>query len=179
MANIIRNYKIFNGILFYIVWYACIYGAALEFEMLGVMTGVVLTALHFCLSSKRLKDLIILAVYLVIAVFGDWLLIQCKVIGYPYVTYDITTLGVPLWVIMLYVSFSTTINHSLVLIHRYPLLCSLGGGIGGAISFYFSEKIGAILLPLGLGSLLGLTLYWFAILLFSKWMHDQLEMRLA
>ncbi|MCF7852238.1 MAG: DUF2878 domain-containing protein [Simkaniaceae bacterium] len=172
MNKIITNYKYLNGIIFYIIWYACVYGACLNFELLGVLTGVILILVHFIISKKRKSDLIILGVYLVIGVIGDWLLISTRVIAYPFVTYDIMTIGVPLWILMLYASFAITVNHSMVMIHRYPKTCSFLGGIGGAISYYLSARIGAIILPLGWVSFLGIALYWFFILMFSKRLHD-------
>ena len=105
MGKILLNYKLLNGIFFYIAWYACIYGASLDFELLGVATGVVLIALHFYISKKRRSDLIFLAAFLVIGFLGDWLLISQHILAYPFITFDITTLGVPLWILTIYASF--------------------------------------------------------------------------
>jgi len=175
MGKILLNYKLLNGIFFYIAWYACIYGASLDFELLGVATGAILIALHFFISKKRRSDLIFLGAFLAIGFLGDWLLISQHILAYPYVTFDITTLGVPLWILTIYASFSTTINHSAIFLHKHPVWCSIGGGIGGSVSYYLAAKIGAILLPLGWISLVAIAIYWFLILLFSKWLHDLLE----
>lgn len=179
MSKLILNYKFLNGILFYITWYACIYGAILGFEIMGVGVGVILIALHFWISKKRKADAVLLFIYLIIGIFGDYLLIRQNILTYPLSYYDMTMLGIPLWMMTLYASFSTTINHSLIFIHRFPLLASLFGGIGGAISYTLAAKIGVITLPFGWFSMVCIAIYWFLILLFSKWLHDLLESRIA
>ena len=179
MGKLILNYKFLNGIFFYIAWYACIYGAALDWELLGVCTTLVILGLHFLISKKRKNDLMILGMYLVVGIVGDWALLATQVIHYPFITYDLTMLGVPLWIIMIYASFAITMNHSMVFLHRYPLISSILGGIGGSISYYLAARIGAIELPLGWGSLVAIAVYWFGILLLSKWFHDFLERKLA
>ena len=179
MGKLIVNYKWLNAIFFYIAWYACIYGATLDWEVLGVVTTAVIIGIHFMISKKRKSDSIILALFLLVGLFGDWILLLSSVISYPFVNFDVTTLGVPLWILMIYASFAITINHSMFIILRYPKTGSFIGGIGGAISYYLAAKVGAIGLPLGWISLIAIAAYWYAILMFSKKAHDFLERKLA
>ena len=169
------NYSTLNGILFYVAWYACIYGAALDFELLGVFLTLGLIATHYVLSPKKGKDLIFLALFLTVGFLGDYFLLSLDLISYPFVTFDLTTFGVPLWVLAIYASFSTTINHSMGLIHHFPIFSSLSGGFGGSVSYYLAAKMGAIGLPLGNLSLFAIGVYWFLILIGSKVIFDLLE----
>lgn len=175
MKQLLLSYKTLNGIFFYITWYLCLYGAAFHFEGIAVILGAIFIALHYWFSAERYKDLVFLMLYLFIGVLGDAYLLSLQVISYSTINFDITTLGVPLWMLMLYASFSTTINHSLIFIHRFPILASLLGGLGGSVSYYFAAKIGVLTLPLGDLSLFAIGVYWFLILIGSKVVYDKLK----
>jgi hypothetical protein len=175
MGGLLRYNAFINGAFFYIAWYAAIYGAALDFELLGSLIAFAFIALHFFLSSKRGKDLIFLALFLALSILGDYFLLSWKLIAYPSCHFDVTCLGIPLWILAIYASFSTTINHSMVFMHRYPIFSAFSSGLGGAFSYYLAEKMEVISLPFGELSLFAIGVYWFLIIALSKVMSDYLD----
>ena len=65
----------------------------------------------------------------------------------------------PLWIIILWVMFAMTLNHSLSWLKGRVLLATLFGAIGGPLAYIAGEKLGAITIS-GSQTLFVLSIGW-------------------
>ena len=160
LINYIKSFNFYNLVSFYVIWYLCILGASFHFERTAVVISFLLVLIHYTFSQKRLYDFIYLIVIAKIGFFTDWVFLRFDILSYPVDTLAWNFYGVPLWILMLYVGFSTTMNHSLLFVNHYPILSAIGGGIGGAVCYFFAYLRGIIFFPNPILSLLIIGSYW-------------------
>jgi hypothetical protein len=121
-----------NAVLFQLGWFA-----VLLFNQHAVVILALTLILHFYLSPSRKNDFLVL----LLAPIG-WLL--------DYSLFQLSWLGAdsahfPLWLLLLWVSFVLTLNHSLIwLSKQHWLRVSLLGMIGGPLSYMSAIKTGLL-----------------------------------
>ena len=135
-----------NIIAFYLAWFACIWGAAHQFPLLGPIVVVAVLGLHFSfLSGYSLAQE--LRLLLIAGVLGFVLDSFQAFIG----TFSFRKTGPeawvsPVWIVALWLAFATTLHTSLRwLSGRYGLAAILGA-IGGPLSYYSGAQLGALAL---------------------------------
>jgi hypothetical protein len=164
----LKSFNFYNVVSFYIVWYLCILGASFHFERSAVLISAGLVSIHYYFSKTKKIDLFYLLIFIFIGFFVDRLFLSFSVLAYPKETLIWNIKGVPLWILMLYVGFSTTMNHSLLFISKRPLASFIFGGIGGAACYQLAAFRGVVDFPLGLLSLAIIGFYWGIFMAFSK-----------
>ena len=134
--------KLINFVLFQAGWFALILGAAYERIIEALIFSVIIIIVHLKIIPNRMDD-IKLFFYAGIAGFVfDGILQYNNLILYssPVWPYPLT----PLWIIILWVMFAMTLNHSLSWLKGRILLAGLFGVIGGPLAYIAGEKLGAI-----------------------------------
>ena len=134
--------KIVNFALFQCVWFACILGAAKGHPWLGVVVGLVAIIVHLMMSSNAVFELLLCVSCGVLGYIFDSTLLAGDFIRFP--TY--THLGPlsPLWMVMLWVCFATTMNVSMSWMKgRYVIACVMGV-IAGPLSYLAGVRLGAL-----------------------------------
>ena len=121
-----------NLALFQLGWFAAL---LLNQHAVAILASTVL--LHFCLSPTKKADLLIL----LLAPIGwvlDYSLFQLDYLG--------TDTGIfPIWLLLLWVSFILSLNHSLKwLSQQHRLIASLSGMIFGPLSYLSATKVGVL-----------------------------------
>lgn len=132
--------NLINAGLFQAAWFACVLGGAVGNIWWG---GVALLALlAFAWSKPYLKsDLLFAATGGLLGLALDTLWIRTGVLDYNGASLA------PVWIVMLWVGVSLTLNHSLSLFASRPLLGGLLAGGCAPLSYLGGERLGAVLVP--------------------------------
>ncbi|BCM25139.1 DUF2878 domain-containing protein [Methyloradius palustris] len=135
--------KLWINILgFQVAWFACVLGAANGLPWLGPLATLPVAALHlFQAKAKRAELLLMLFTVTVGSVF-DQSLLTAGLIHYPQTTMPEYLL--PLWMLALWLGFSTTLNVSLRWMRQHVAIASLFGLIGGPLAYISGQKLGAM-----------------------------------
>ena len=136
--------KIINFILFQLVWFICILGAAINETYTAVAFSLLLILLHFYLVKDRKNELKILLVASIIGFLFDGFLLKSELVLYTNHgwSYSIT----PLWIIVLWMGFAITLNSSLSWLKKKIKLSAVFGAIGGPLAYLAGEKLEAVTL---------------------------------
>lgn len=141
--------KLINGVSFYIVWFAALGFAARCDPWPGILSAVILLAFHFVLTQHWRLDLIMMGILSVFGIIVDSLYIHLNVIVFTCPGPFFEWLA-PLWVIVLYAYFATTLNCSLSYLGAHPVGLSIVGALGGPLCYYAGVKLGAASLGMGI-----------------------------
>jgi len=136
------KFKLLNFFLFQLGWFALILGAAWNKTYLALLIGLIIIGFHLSIISNKLNELkLILAAGLIGFVFDGFLQY------FQFIIYNSAVWAFPLtpiWIVMLWMIFAITINHSLVWLKNRKTLTIFFGAIGGPLAYLAGEKLGAI-----------------------------------
>ena len=134
--------KIVNFSLFQLGWFICILGASWNKPYLALCASVIILLTHLHLTNYKKNDLKLLVLSACIGFFFDGLLQYSGMILYnnPGWSFPLT----PLWIVMLWLLFSITLNHSLAWLKNRIILSVLFGAVGGPLAYLAGESLGAI-----------------------------------
>ena len=136
--------NILNFILFQLGWFVCILGAAYNYVYEAIFMSLVIIFLHLKVTKNNTNDLKLFIFALTIGFFFDGFLQLQQLIVYfnPGWPYPLP----PLWILVLWVIFAMTLNHSLKWMKGRVLIAMLFGLIGGPLAYLAGEKLNAIIL---------------------------------
>lgn len=122
-----------NVVMYQLIWFLCVL-----FDTIGAFGGLLIVALHFAVSDRKLEDLRMSAFLLVLGIIVDGTLVQ---LGF----FSFTTPGFPLpfWLVVIWLGLSITPNHSLAWMKNRPLLSLFFGAIGGPAAYWAGVRLGA------------------------------------
>jgi hypothetical protein len=171
-----KHYKIVNFLLFQMGWTICVIGAAKGLPAVSVASVTVLLLIHLYLINGKLGELKLFANAAAIGFLVDSTNILSGVF-YPLGAGS--PLIAPLWLIMLWPLFASTLHHSLNWLETRPLLASALGAVGGPLAYYAGSKIGALnfnpdTVHLGL---LAIALEWAVVTPVLFWLSKRLHRR--
>jgi hypothetical protein len=161
-----------NYLLYQTGWCALVLGAAGERPAAGAAIAVALMAVHLGLSDRRRPESILLAI---VGVVG--FVVETTHLGLGlYRPADWSRAGVggpawpPLWLILLWPQFATTLRYCLRWLVRRPLVAAAAGAVGGPLAFAAGARLGAVEMGRPLGwSVAVLSLSWALVLPFVGW----------
>ncbi len=135
--------KIINFVLFQAAWFACVISGAHQTSLIAVAVSAPVIVISLWMRKENLKsDLLLLACIAGIGFCIDSLNLAAGVFslnGSPYPKFVC-----PLWLVMLWVVFGTTLRGSLSwLAGRYWLSAALGA-MAGTPSYFAGAKMGAV-----------------------------------
>ncbi len=131
-----------NFVYFQVLWFGNI--------LLGnvfVPVSIVILLLHLKQSLNYENDLIIMSVCGLGGFLLDSALIHFGVMEFNHG--QISSFFIPPWLIMIWLGFAMTLNHSMHYFQQKPLWAFIGGGIAGPLSYLAGARLGAIEVPLG------------------------------
>ncbi len=134
---------LFNIVGFQTVWFLCVYGAAHEMIIPGLIAAGVFAVLVGFLSTHRKRDMYTLLLALPMGFMMDSLLAKSGLMTF---SYAIPFQGwAPIWIMCLWLGFSFTLNHSLKAIYANPLWMFLFGFFGAPLAYSIATyKFGAM-----------------------------------
>lgn len=133
-----------NFLLYQIVWFACILGAASGLPLIGIGLALLVGGLH--LAMARLPESELKVILLTGLIGGAW---EYVVVNQGWVRYaGAGSSGfAPAWIIALWLAFATTFNVSLRWLQGRLWLASALGLVGGPLAWYAGQRMGALELP--------------------------------
>lgn len=150
--------KLLNAVLFQVVWFAAVLGAAWGMAWLGPLVLLPVLAINQAISEDRSGDLKLLVVAGLLGFLFDTTLVAMGV--FTPLQQLFPRPCSPPWMIGLWLNFAATLNLSLGWLRERYLLATLFGAIGGPLAYYSGAKLGATeTLPTS-GGLLILALGW-------------------
>ena len=125
-----------------ITWLACIFGETkFSYPMLGFWVGILFLLSYFYFNHNKQRFIKISLFISVPGYFFDTLLVYFQIYEFN----SIFIFGtLPLWMIVLWLSFSTLFDEILVFFKNYKVLGIILSGILGPLTYYLGEPIGVL-----------------------------------
>lgn len=132
--------KPFNIIAFNLTWLACVVGRDdyLWLVAPGILLYVALLVRQKIIELNKLLPLIAIGISI------DVLLTALGIFQFNTGQFDTGVLLIPVWLMLLWVAFSTTLFLSLQMIGRYKLLAALCGALVIPFNYAVGERLGAV-----------------------------------
>lgn len=142
MKNCSKVTIVINAALFQIVWFACVIGGANGLLWPAVISFGALAVWQLPAKRRHSTDIKLLITAIVLGLMFDSLWVQLGFLEFadqrPF------SMLAPAWIIILWMGFALTINHSLTWINIHPALPALLGAICGPSSYLAGMKLGAV-----------------------------------
>ncbi len=131
-----------NAMLFNVVWIACVAGSAKQLLWPALLSCAVLAAYQLHPRNRHPNDIKLVALSIVLGLIVDTLWVQFNYMDFtdkrPFASIA------PGWIIILWVGFALTVNHSLKWLKAHPALPAITGAIAAPITYFAGIKIGAV-----------------------------------
>lgn len=151
---------VLNFILFQIAWFACVLGAANAKPWLGVLITTVIVVWHLAQVNNLSNELKLMVYTIAIGAFLDQALLSFNLVNYLHHGWHQAI--VPMWILALWLAFSTTLNMSLAWMQTRYHIGFVFGMIGGPLAYLAAEKLGAVIVTSQLSYVM-LAIGWAAI----------------
>lgn len=130
-----------NLVAFHIGWLACALGAARGLPWLGVVVVPTLLAAQLPLVASAKRQLRLIGIAAAAGWLVDSLLMGAGVFTFP--GHD-PRWGCPLWMAALWANFAGTLHLAMSWLRGRYAVATLFGALGGPLSYYAGDRIGAI-----------------------------------
>ncbi len=153
--------KLVNFVVFQLVWFVCVYGAAEGMPWVGPLAAAFLLPVNLLFTPYRSAELRLWALAGVLGLALDTALRTSGWIAFPAAAGALqgaapepssgagALLLAPLWIVTLWVAFGSLLNSSLSWLNGRTRLAVLLSAIGGPFSFWSGTRIGATSVPGG------------------------------
>ena len=127
-----------NAMLYQTTWLVAVGGAGHGYWWSGALMLLIFAAIQLPQSATRIADIQLLLIAAVVGFAIDsslavsGVLIYAAAVPWPHLA--------PLWIVVLWASFSLTMNHSLAFLRLRPVLAALFGGIGGPLAYWAAQR---------------------------------------
>lgn len=124
-----------NLLGYQLVWLLLVMGAAGGNPWPALLAGAGFVLWQVITSARPQVELRLLAVAVLLGVLVDGVAAVSGWLRYASPAPALPPHGAPLWIVMLWACFATTINRSLALVKGRPLLAAALGGIGAPLAY--------------------------------------------
>ena len=132
-----------NLLLFQLGWFACVLGGAYGQVLIGSMIAIAVIAYHFYRAVDAAQELRLLIVALVIGLVFESVVTSQGLARYSHG--QVFDLIAPLWMILMWPLFATTLNLSMRWLKGLaPLLIALIGALFAPLAYYAGNRLGAV-----------------------------------
>lgn len=140
-----RSSLMLNFIGFQLAWFACVLSAANEKAYVGMIVVLIVLVLQLLLSVNRLRTLsLMLAISFLGASWDSFLTTQSILV---FETGQMLPGMAPVWIIAMWLSFSTTVSISFRWLYSRYGLSALLGAVSGPLSYQAGAALGAVSIP--------------------------------
>lgn len=130
MTTLQKN--IFNIVTFNAVWLLCVLGGS----TVAVIAVGVAVAVHLQLISIDRRELLFIGLVGCIGILVEFAFVYFNVLKPPG-----ASMVPPLWLLMLWPLFATTLNHSTRWFQNHPWISVLAGGVAGPLTYLTGTKL--------------------------------------
>lgn len=163
-----------NLALYQTGWFACVLGAAAGRPAAGAMAALLLAAVHLVLVRDRRSEGKLMMAAAALGLLVDSLQLNLGLFRYPTGT-PLSWLAPP-WIVVLWLQFATLLHFGLSWMSGRYLLAAALGFLGGPLSFWGGERLGAIQFASPL-AYLALACVWAVAMPALVWLGDRFEPR--
>ncbi|MCX7185926.1 MAG: DUF2878 domain-containing protein [Methylophilales bacterium] len=135
---------IINVILFQLSWFACVLGAANNLPYMGIIVTAGILAWHLMQAKAPKTELWLTGIALALGASFDQALLSFNLVTYMHHGWSSSV--VPVWILALWLGFSTILNVSLRWMRNQHLVAILFGFVGGPLAYLSAEKLGAVVI---------------------------------
>jgi hypothetical protein len=135
---------IINVILFQVSWFACVLGAANNLPYMGIIVTAGILAWHLIQVKAPKTELWLMGITLALGASFDQALLSFNLVTYMHHGWSSSV--VPVWILALWLGFSTILNVSLRWMRNQHLVAILFGFVGGPLAYLSAEKLGAVVI---------------------------------
>jgi len=142
MQKLLKLPVLVNAVLFQILWFACVLGSSYKLIWPAILATGILLIWQLRPAHRHPSDLrlIFVAIFLGLIIDSCWVLL-----GFMEFTDQRPVAWLsPAWIILMWVGFALTINHSMAWLAMHPMLPALMGLIGGPLAYYTGLRLGAV-----------------------------------
>ena len=141
-----------------LTWLSCVFGEnKLGIPLLGIYAGTAYLILFFYLNQNRIK-LLKISIYISIpGYFFDTLMVYLSIYNFN-TDYIFGTL--PVWMIVLWLSFSTLFCEILKIFKKYKIIGITSSVVLGPLTYYLGEPIGIISINNMLLFFVAMMIFW-------------------
>ena len=142
MKELLSTSVIINAVLFQCAWFACVLGSAKGLTWPAALCFIALAIFQLQNKRRHSTDVRLLFVSVLLGLLIDSFWINAGIMSFTESS-PVPQLA-PAWIILLWMSFALTINHSLKWLNKHPALPIFMGLIGGPLSYLAGLKFGAV-----------------------------------
>lgn len=148
---------IINFILFQLAWFSCVIGAGKGMPWLGAIVTMLVLIWHLYQAKTVKAELLLMLYALLIGATYDQSMLS---LGYiSYISNGWSNAIVPVWILALWLAFTSTLNVSLRWMRNKHSIAVFFGAVGGPMAYLGAEKLGAVILH-GASSYIALSIGW-------------------
>ena len=147
-----------------ITWLSCVFGETkLSYPMLGFWVGIIFLIIYLFFNQNKKKFVKISLSISIPGYIFDTLLVYFQVYDFE----TIAKLGtLPLWMIVLWLSFSTLFDEILTFFKSYKILGIILSGMLGPLTYYLGEPIGVIKIYNFQVFIISMILFWMILMIY-------------
>jgi hypothetical protein len=124
-----------NLLGYQLVWFLLVRGAANASLALPLVAGAAFVLAQLALAAQPRRELRLIAVAVLLGLAIDGVAAGTGLLRYASPSPALPPQGAPMWILMLWACFATTINRSLAVLQRRTWLAALLGGIGAPLAY--------------------------------------------
>lgn len=132
-----------NLLLFQLGWFACVLGGAYDQVLLGSMVALAVIAYHLYRAADASQEFRLLMLALIIGLVFESIVTSQGLARYSHG--QVFESIAPLWMILMWPLFATTLNLSMRWLKGLaPLLIALIGALFAPLAYYAGNRLGAV-----------------------------------
>jgi len=150
---------LFNYVLYYAGWLACVLGPARGHAAAGTLVGLTLLGVHLALVRRPRDELALALAGAAIGVAVDTTQIALGTLRFDA---GVVVAGLPPpWLVVIWMQFAATFHFAMRWLKGRPIASALFGALGGPLAFVAGERVGVVALhPERWASIVSLALLW-------------------
>ena len=152
--------KILNAILFYIIWWGCIFGIKYSYNYLGPLLTIIAGTIHLSIIPDPKKESRLILLCGALALLIESLHLYSGFLSYQGYILSNSPFP-PLWILCIWMTLSATLNYSMFFLKDRWLLMLLCGGVFGPGCYFAAMNVGILQFNISTQiSLLTLSIIW-------------------
>ncbi len=134
--------KLLNFGLFQLLWFTIILGVASDMIWPALLAFLSFLIIHFVTSYNPGEDAKLIVISLVLGLILDSIWQLSGLIEYKHSALFFPF--APYWILLLWIAFAMTLKHSMQWVFQYKKLAIVFAALGGTLSYFAAERLGAI-----------------------------------
>ena len=147
-----------------ITWLACVFGdSKFNQPSLGIYVGIIYIFIFFYFNRNKKR---FLKISLLISLPGY--LFDTSMVYYSVYFFDTSLLfgTLPIWMIVLWLSFSTLFDEILMIFKKYKFLGVLTSAVAGPLTYYLGDPIGILVINNMISFFIFMVSFWSLLMLY-------------